>query len=68
MGEDRQGVRPSMDDYSNRLKTFMKWPHNEKDSSLSPDKMAAAGFYLAPAPPRANDRVICHSCGLELVS
>lgn len=57
-----------MDNYDKRLKTFSAWPHEGSlHSNIAPARMAAAGFYLDPVPPKATDRVICHCCGVELV-
>ncbi|KAH7818237.1 baculoviral IAP repeat-containing protein [Monocercomonoides exilis] len=57
-----------MESEAARLKTFTEWPHAATPNcKCTPKAMAEAGFYLAPVPPKAIDRVICHSCGIELV-
>jgi len=46
---------------SARLKTFESiiWPHN--NTPLTPQRLAAAGFYAAPTS-KAADRVVCFAC------
>mmetsp|Transcript_48604 Transcript_48604/g.152530 ORF Transcript_48604/g.152530 Transcript_48604/m.152530 type:complete len:675 (+) Transcript_48604:116-2140(+) len=46
---------------SARLKTFESiiWPHN--NTPLTPQRLAAAGFYAAPTS-KAPDRVVCFAC------
>lgn len=57
-----------MDSEEERLKTFSSWPYSaETHPFCTPKDMAEAGFYLDGVPPKAKDRVICYSCGIELV-
>jgi hypothetical protein len=50
-----------MDHEAQRLSSFNRatWPHS--GTSLTPERLAAAGFFAAPTP-KAPDRVVCFSC------
>lgn len=57
----------SMEDESARIATFKEPFPLQQTFPLTPDKLAAAGFYSSPIP-SCPDRCVCFGCGLTLNS